>query len=359
MNARDLSNRLVELLQKERNALAEFLLALSDFDRERRWLELGHSSLFSYLHRDLGLSRGAAFYRMTAAQLIQRHPEVVEPLRDGRLCFTSIVELSKVATAENIAEVLPRFFHVSKSEAKEVSAELNPKPAPMRTVVTTVRAPSPSPALALTLTGSAPGPVSAVDFSQVVHPDELRLAPEPHAPAMTVEPKSAEQSRVHITVPRTLLKKLEAARDALSHAHPGASEAEILEAGLDLLLERHARRKGIVKKPRKEPPARRSSCGGGSDRFIPAHVRREVWVRDQGRCQYPLEGGGVCGSTYQVELDHIIPVAQGGNSTVENVRCACKTHNLHAARKAFGDAWMDRYVGRRPGNAVSSRRRLE
>jgi hypothetical protein len=166
---------------------------------------------------------------------------------------------------------------------------------------------------------------------------------------MVIEPKTAEQSRVHITVPRSLLRKLEAARDALSHSRPGASEAEILEAGLDLLLERSAKRKGLVKNPRKEPPASRRACGDPPDRYVPAHVRRKVWKRDQGRCQYPLEGGGVCGSTCQVELDHIVPVAKGGASTAENIRCACKAHNLHAARQAFGDAWMDRYTrGRLP-----------
>ena len=69
----------------------------------RRWLELGHSSLFYFLHRELGLSKGAAFYRKTAAELIQRFPEIVEPLRDGRLCLTSVVELAKVLTPENRA----------------------------------------------------------------------------------------------------------------------------------------------------------------------------------------------------------------------------------------------------------------
>jgi hypothetical protein len=43
-----------ERAQKERLSLAEFLIALAVFDGERRWLELGHSSLFNYLHRDLG-----------------------------------------------------------------------------------------------------------------------------------------------------------------------------------------------------------------------------------------------------------------------------------------------------------------
>jgi hypothetical protein len=175
---------------------------------------------------------------------------------------------------------------------------------------------------------------------------------------MVVEPKTAEQSRVHITVPRSLLRKLEAARDALSHAKPGATEAEIIEAGLDLLLERSAKRKGLVKNPRVAPrapmaagDAPREAPGDQLDRYIPAHVRREVWKRDQGRCQYPLEGGGVCGSTYQVELDHIVPVAKGGPSTAGNIRCACKAHNLHAARQAFGDSWMDRYTRGRPQEA--------
>jgi hypothetical protein len=109
--------------------MADFLVALADFDRHRLWLELGHASLFAFLHRELGLSAGAAFYRKTAAELIQRLPEVVEPLRDGRLCLTSICELAKVITAANRAEVLPRFFHTSKQEAKAVAAEIAPREA--------------------------------------------------------------------------------------------------------------------------------------------------------------------------------------------------------------------------------------
>jgi hypothetical protein len=93
------------------------------------------------LHRELGMSKGAAFYRKTAAELVQRFPEVVEPLRDGRLCITTVIELAKVITPENREEVLPRFFHRSKSEAKAVSAALAPDEAPARReVVTRVRA---------------------------------------------------------------------------------------------------------------------------------------------------------------------------------------------------------------------------
>ncbi|HEX9242878.1 MAG TPA: HNH endonuclease signature motif containing protein [Anaeromyxobacter sp.] len=152
-----------------------------------------------------------------------------------------------------------------------------------------------------------------------------------------VEPKTAELSRVHITVSREFLRKLDAARDALSHSHPGATEQTILEAGLDLLLERHTKRKGLVEKPRREPPPAKPD-------HVPAHVKRAVWKRDGGRCQWPLDGGGICGSTHQVELDHVMPRGRGGPPTVENTRCLCKFHNQLAARQVYGDAWMDRFT---------------
>jgi hypothetical protein len=126
--------------------MAEFLLALSDFDRMRAWAELGYSNLFWFLHRELGLSMGAAHYRKVAAWLIQKHPELVQPLRDGRLCLTSIVELAKVLTVENSLEILPRYFHLSRREAAEVSAAIRPvEQPPLREVVTPPTATSTSP----------------------------------------------------------------------------------------------------------------------------------------------------------------------------------------------------------------------
>jgi hypothetical protein len=156
---------------------------------------------------------------------------------------------------------------------------------------------------------------------------------------MAVEPLTKELNRLHVTVSREFVKKLEAARDALSHSHPNAGLEEILEAGLDLVLDRHARRKGLVTKVRAVPPP------SSDPDHVPAHVRRAVWERDRGRCQYELASGEICGSTYQLEIDHH-PIARalGGPSTVENCRVACRIHNGRAAREVFGDAAIDRIV---------------
>ena len=156
-----------------------------------------------------------------------------------------------------------------------------------------------------------------------------------------------------MTVSARFLRKLAAARDGLSHAQPGATTEQVLEAALDLLLERQARRQALVKRPR-ATPGKTSAVTGVSEqaaalvparalvnaRTIPAAVEREVRLRDGNRCQYPLDAGGVCGATYQVQLDHEQPVALGGSTTVANLRCVCARHNRRAADLELGSAVM-------------------
>jgi hypothetical protein len=358
MTASEYTGRLSDLLRREHDALAEFLVELAAFEGLGLRRELGYATLFDYLHRELGLSRGAAHYRRVGADLVRRFPEIIEPIRDGRLCFSSVLELAKVITGENRAEVLPRFFHRSKAEAKAVAGELCPREAPpQRDVVTAVRPATPPAA------GSVAGAraVRAVDPAQLVHldergeagavhPGELVLPPTGATPARApvprddrdlVEPLNADLRRLHVTVPKRLLEKLDRARDALSHSRPGASTAEILEAALDLLLDRDAKRKGLVARPQaKLRPAKPET--------VRASVLREVWKRDGGRCQYRLANGEICGSTCRVEAHHREARAHGGgHATAEDLVLLCDVHHDVVTREQFGDDWIDRCVRER------------
>jgi 5-methylcytosine-specific restriction endonuclease McrA len=103
--------------------------------------------------------------------------------------------------------------------------------------------------------------------------------------------------------------------------------------------------------PSRSPPTSADSTSqakpvvdDGDPRHVPAAVRREVFLRDGGRCQWPTADGGICGSTHRVELDHIIPVARGGKSTVANLRVLCCAHNDVAARQVYGDEFMNRFT---------------
>ena len=131
---------------------------------------------------------------------------------------------------------------------------------------------------------------------------------------------------------------LDRCKRALSHTMPSASAEDVLAAGMKLILERDAKRKALVVKPRAKTEA--DVRGTEASRYVPAAIRREVWQRDAGRCQWPLASGGVCGSEFQAELDHIVPFGLGGPTTADNLRVLCGPHNDAAARLAYGQAYL-------------------
>jgi hypothetical protein len=205
-----------------------------------------------------------------------------------------------VATEENLAAVLPRFYGLSKQEALELAAELKPRTSvPTRTVVTRVQPSRPV------------DPVAEVKQTvPEIRPGELwepRTGVERTEVERTVvEPMTATSSRMHVTVSREFLALLEEAKAGDSHRRPAASDEEVLTAALELLIEMQAKRKACV----------------------PAKVKREVVKRDEGKCQWKAADGSVCGATVRLEIDHVIPRRKGGPSTVENCRVLCKSHNI-------------------------------
>ena len=72
-------------------------------------------------------------------------------------------------------------------------------------------------------------------------------------------------------------------------------------------------------------------------RHIPAAVRRHVWQRDGGRCCYrdPLTGRR-CTSSHLLQIDHLLPVAQGGGPEPFNLNLLCAAH--HRMRHGHGSA---------------------
>jgi hypothetical protein len=315
MTAREWSLRHAELLRRERGALADLLVSLAHFDERALYRDLGFATLFDYLHRELRLSRGSAHYRQVATRLVGRFPEIVESLRDGRLCLTTVIVLARVMTEANRHEVLPRFFGLSRQEAEQVAVEIRPvEVVPRRTVVTGMSVPPPPPS------------TRNVDEDSR---STVELAPD----RTLVEPLTARETRMHITVSPKFVKLLAKARAGQSHVQPKATDEQVLTAALELLLAQQEKRRASV----------------------PPRAKREVTKRDGAKCTRPLASGGVCGPDLRVEVDDVVPRGQGGPSTIDNCGLLCRGHNLEAARQACGDELMDLFAPRSPvvGEACS------
>ena len=154
-----------------------------------------------------------------------------------------------------------------------------------------------------TPTAAASEPPGLRQIGAEVRPVELVPSrPSRPAPLTAVQPLTSEARRLHVTVSKRFLEKLEVAREALSHSHPNADAEAILEAGLDLLIERAAKRKGpsprggcavlthsfpvVARFARSRRPAagaRRASDTCASDRCGLVTVGQQHLGRGQGR----------------------------------------------------------------------------
>jgi 5-methylcytosine-specific restriction endonuclease McrA len=59
---------------------------------------------------------------------------------------------------------------------------------------------------------------------------------------------------------------------------------------------------------------------------IPQDVQDKVWLRDGGKCVK-------CGSSENLEFDHIIPFSKGGANTYRNLQLLCEKCNREKSNK--------------------------
>src|SRR6266545_4206733 len=335
---------------EERDRQVDFLRYLDPFDARQAYREAGYGSLWMFCLRELALREGAAGRRIGAMRVLREFPRLEAPLRDGRLSLTTAVTLRPVLTQENQDEIVALAAFKTDEETKHLVATLQPRPAPREGIR---KLPEP----ALRQSGPVPEPVEAPAGSAEraeappAGPDAPAVEPEPLAldlPARqpsrpTLDPISADQWSMRVTIDRALKEELETLTCLLSHKFPDGNLAAVLHEAVRCAIEKHGKRRGAVKPARQRKPVAPRPRRPGEREPIPADVKRAVWERDGGRCTYTSPDGRRCECRFRLELDHIQPVALGGPSTVANLRLRCRPHNSLHAEETFGRAHMARF----------------
>ena len=111
----------------------------------------------------------------------------------------------------------------------------------------------------------------------------------------------------------------------------------MLEEAVDLLIAKERKvRFAVGRKPR-GPAASKQSRTARQSRHIPAPMRREVYERDGGCCQFlDPDSGRRCGETWQLTFEHRLPVALGGQHSVGGITLLCAAHNRLMADRVLG-----------------------
>jgi 5-methylcytosine-specific restriction endonuclease McrA len=323
-NAR-LEHELCSLAVEERERTASVLAGIGEFSHRKLYLPAGFSSMHAYCVGRLGFTDDAAYNRIHAARATRRFPMLLGAVADGTLSVTAVRMLAPHLNRDNLTELVAVATRKTKRQLRRELIRRFGLTAVEPTVVEQRDRPQ-----AARIEQLVPEQVPAAP-ARVDHPE-----PAAERPAELLVPEQVvEHFRLHVTLEGPTYDKLRRAQQLLGHAVPSGQVAAVLDRALDLLIEQLEKDKfAATKRPR------RSAKASANKRYIPARVRREVRKRDGGRCTFPKPTGGVCGSRWRLQFDHIIPIAQGGESTVDNLQLRCAEHNQLEAERKLGQDFM-------------------
>ena len=308
---------LATVVAQERTATAEVLAHIAEVDARQLYRPAAYPSMFAYCVGALHLSEDAAFRRITAARAARRFPAIFGALAEGRLSLTAIGLLGPYLTEGTAAELLAAASHKSRAEIEQLVAARFPRTDMLAWVAA-------SPA-----SRPAPGGEDASSPGG-------QLVPERVGEHARVTRLAAERVAVQFTMSRKGHDDLRYVQALLGHRAPSPDLARVFERALKALIAQLEKQKfAATARPRHGHG--RPTTG---TRHVPAHVRRAVWERDQGRCTFVSDDGHRCPAESDLEFDHVLAVARGGEATVEGIRLLCRAHNQYAAERTFGAGFM-------------------
>lgn len=97
------------------------------------------------------------------------------------------------------------------------------------------------------------------------------------------------------------------------------------------------------------PLLRKPTSAGGSETrkvyvtAIPTALKRGVWMRAEGQCEFHAVTSDRCNSKQALEFDHIVPRTHGGNDVSENLRLLCRAHHRLVTTEVFGIGKMQQF----------------
>ncbi len=316
--------------RQESGATAGLLACLAVFDERKSHADLGYSSMLEYCQRDLGLSEDVAKKYLRASRIARQRPVLFDMRADRRLSMSAVLVLGPWLESGTHDDLIAAAIGKSREEIEWLIASRCPQPEMLSLEVDACAAVNSETPLQATLEG-APGP--ACPLTALKPPSSL----VPLLPAATLKPLSADHVALTVTMTRATREKIRRAQELLGHTVAPEAIADVLDRALDQLIVALEKRKhGLHRKPR----GVRAKISHRA-RHISADVRAAVYKRDGGVCTFVGDGGQRCACRHALEYDHIVAIADGGESTVENLRLLCPAHNQLEAERRFGKGFIE------------------
>ena len=296
LSDKDLLNATQTVALREKGATLELLEHLLEVEKRDLVFKQGFSSIWDYLHRGLNYCESAASERVAAMRLLKRAPEAAELMNAQKLSLSTAAKVQHFVRA------------VEKTEKRKVDSNE---------------------------TGRLLAQVSGKSRRDV---EKLFVALAPnlaHLPKERTREITPELTEIKIVVDAETIALLEEAKTLFGCA----THADTLKRTLKIAITRKKKELGLEDEaPNTHPDQIKSTPAAGvesNSRYIPIALKRATWRRANSKCEY-VGPSGRCTSTHKLQVDHFIPLALGGKTTLENLRLLCQNHNL---AELFNKRW--------------------
>lgn len=338
-----LIEQLKNLFQREKKIGDAILLNLQEINTRRLYAKLGYSSLFEFLVKYFQLSESSAYQRINALKLIQSVPEARTALIKGE------TNLSTMAATQGFIRKLEseKNAFLSPNEKKDIFEAIK---------------------------GKTQKEAQAV-FAEI--------SPIAFLPVSKEKVLTATHTQLQVTVDQETLALLQEVKNLLSHEIPDGNLNKVLKRISKISIEALKKQKGRntptdfhtithkqeipdfhspkmtttspvvasssgtsvgvesfeMKSPKIELDHRSSKQCETRNRYISQAIRRLVFEKAQGCCEFIGANGKRCQSRYQLEIDHQVPWSHGGSNDEANLKLHCRTHNIYRTKETHGFWW--------------------
>lgn len=256
------------LALKERVVSVEVLQHFKEIEKRRLFSELGYGSMFEYAVRELGYSEPSAGRRIQAARMLKELPFLEKKIANGSLNMTNISLAGQLFKQEDID---------STERKKEILAKIENA------------------------------------TKKECENELIKYRTQEPVPREKIQQVTSELHSLKINICLETLQLFEEARAVVAHSR--LSQDQLLNRLLKTSLP-------IWKNKKFKINSRTTTLAASPSitRHVPAIIKKQVYNRDKGRCVK-------CEGTYKLEFDHIKPFAEGGLSTLNNLRLLCFSCN--------------------------------
>jgi len=302
--------QLERLVKSERKVMHLVLTHIYEVDVRKLYLSLGYDSLYRYLTQHLGYSEDAAYARMQSARLLGKVPSIHEKLENGSV---NLSQLTKLNTALNLEKKSGKVVPVETAE--NILKQIENK-----TLFETQQ-------------------VIAIELDQKIQTYQK------------VRPQKDESVRLELTLTQEQYELLKKAQDLISHSVPDKNIAEAITylaksyirkvegkpKQASSLAESFSSESTKLTETQNPKPTTRSfgktrNFAKPQRKYTSVHIQRELMKKAEGVCMHvDPKSQRRCNSRYQLQKDHIVPLARGGTDDISNLRLLCGVHNRYEA----------------------------